>query len=362
MGIIKREKRDTPFVVFDTTPLNDPNLSWKAKGILAYLLSKPADWQIYIKDLVKRSKDGKDSTSSGILELIEAGYITKEKTKNKENGQFDGWDYTVADFPMSGNPTTGNPQLLNKEESCNEHKLSLSEENEDSESDNFSEDEFDSRLGPDIGNYYSNCIGKAQSDILLYCSWNDNYDELIRATGYPIDKALFDIQLKSFIQKFKNFGQRQSSTFSEMKGYFVSWLQNGYEHHKKELAKRAWREISIQEIQNTLDRFLVTAKQTSETLTGKNRSEYIKLIKQLHGKAAFDIESNMKDFVARIRANHKTLAKRYENPFTAEHLVSLEFFYGTKAKKQLLHQKLGAVLQYKTEADSLYQAIKIQRV
>lgn len=108
MSIIKIKKRETPFVQIDKTALQDTRLSWKAKGILAYLLSLPQDWQLYIKELQEHATDGRDSTSKGINELIKIGYITREK-KRDDKGHFKGYQYNVFEQPQTETPQTGNP-------------------------------------------------------------------------------------------------------------------------------------------------------------------------------------------------------------------------------------------------------------
>ena len=64
--------------------LKDTNLSWKAKGLLAYLLSLPDDWQIYESEIVKHAKDGIDSTRTAIKELIDAGYIERQRVRDEK--------------------------------------------------------------------------------------------------------------------------------------------------------------------------------------------------------------------------------------------------------------------------------------
>ena len=76
MSKITRQKRNTPFVQIDKNALQDERLSWKAKGLLAYLLSLPDDWQIYINELKNHAKDGRDSTRTAMNELIKFGYIS----------------------------------------------------------------------------------------------------------------------------------------------------------------------------------------------------------------------------------------------------------------------------------------------
>jgi len=93
-----KKNKNNPFVQMYKQPINNENLSFKAKGILAYLLSKPDDWQVYEVDLQKHATDGKTSISNGIKELIEAGYIEREMKRN-EKGQFKGYEYRVYEVP-----------------------------------------------------------------------------------------------------------------------------------------------------------------------------------------------------------------------------------------------------------------------
>lgn len=99
MSIIRTVKRETPFVQIDKSCLEDTSLSWKAKGLLAYLLSRPDDWKVYIEDLKSRSTDGRDSIYSGLKELTEAKYIVKKRLHDK-SGKFAGWEYQVFEHPQ----------------------------------------------------------------------------------------------------------------------------------------------------------------------------------------------------------------------------------------------------------------------
>jgi len=96
--IVKIKKRELPFVQIDKRPVEDTRLSWKAKGLLLYLLSKPNDWQVYLADLVKRSKDRRSATTTGLLELEKNGYLYKERRRN-DKGQFIGWLYWIYEIP-----------------------------------------------------------------------------------------------------------------------------------------------------------------------------------------------------------------------------------------------------------------------
>ena len=119
MNKIKRKKRNTPFVQIDKSALQDSRLSWKSRGLLAYLLSLPDDWEIYVKELTNHSTDGRDSTTTAMNELIKLGYIIRER--KTEKGKFKGFNYLVSDIPVlipnmkpkTEKPKTENPKLIN---------------------------------------------------------------------------------------------------------------------------------------------------------------------------------------------------------------------------------------------------------
>ncbi len=57
MGIIRVEKNRN-YSVINNTGLRDERLSWKAKGILAYILTLPDDWVFYREELATHAKMG----------------------------------------------------------------------------------------------------------------------------------------------------------------------------------------------------------------------------------------------------------------------------------------------------------------
>ena len=71
----------------------DKNLSWKARGILAYILSLPSGWRGQIFHLREQSiSDGKKSLQSGLKELVENGYAIIKNHPQKD-GRFQGKYY-----------------------------------------------------------------------------------------------------------------------------------------------------------------------------------------------------------------------------------------------------------------------------
>lgn len=101
MSIIRVNKnKDNPYVMINKGFLEDSNLSFKAKGILTYLLSKPDNWTCQVKDLQNKGKDGRDSIYNGLKELREHGYLIKKPLRDKE-GRIKEWEEEVFEVPQT---------------------------------------------------------------------------------------------------------------------------------------------------------------------------------------------------------------------------------------------------------------------
>lgn len=98
MSLFRTKKQENPFVQIDKHFLNDDNLTWGAKGILAYILSKPDSWKIRKEDLIKRSGDGKSKVEAALLNLLENGYLHWYQLVN-DDGSFGEWVYDVYERP-----------------------------------------------------------------------------------------------------------------------------------------------------------------------------------------------------------------------------------------------------------------------
>ena len=96
--IIRIQKKQNNFVMLDKGFIDDVHLSFKAKGILTYLLSKPDNWKVIVKDLINHSADGKAAVYSGLKELKKYGYY--EKNPVRENGVIAYWESVVYECPI----------------------------------------------------------------------------------------------------------------------------------------------------------------------------------------------------------------------------------------------------------------------
>ena len=104
------------FIGFTTIPniiLNDTRVSYKALGIYCQILQfqNSPTHSLYQTTLVQLKKDGRDSVSAGIKELINLGYLKKEQLKN-EKGLYCGVKYTVYMKPITTEENVDKSRVL----------------------------------------------------------------------------------------------------------------------------------------------------------------------------------------------------------------------------------------------------------
>jgi len=99
--VIRRSPSPTRnYTSLHNSVLADSRLSWEARGLLAYLLSKPDHWKVHPKQLVNESpRAGRDKIYRLLHELQEAGYVAVEQTRT-EGGKLGETDYVIYDLPQ----------------------------------------------------------------------------------------------------------------------------------------------------------------------------------------------------------------------------------------------------------------------
>lgn len=113
--VIRVKKSPNNFVMMDKSFLEDSRLSYKAKGILAYLLSKPDNWKVIVGNLVNYSADGKASVYAGLKELKECGYYEKVPIRNEQGTRIIRWESTIYENPLLSNSLLTENQEIEKQ-------------------------------------------------------------------------------------------------------------------------------------------------------------------------------------------------------------------------------------------------------
>ena len=91
------------FTRISNKAIRDERLSWKAKGILCFLLSCSEEWQLSASGLAEFATDGKMGIRSGLQELEDFDYLKKARIREKQ-GRFGAYDYTITEDPENFSP------------------------------------------------------------------------------------------------------------------------------------------------------------------------------------------------------------------------------------------------------------------
>lgn len=117
MSVFKIEKTKD-FTIMSNYHLRDRNLSFKAKGLLSFMLSLPEDWDYSLKGLCAISKENRDAIRSTLKELQDNHYLEIEKIRG-DKGYFE-YNYLIYEKPHfaeqeneNNDPDMENPHLDN---------------------------------------------------------------------------------------------------------------------------------------------------------------------------------------------------------------------------------------------------------
>lgn len=102
--IVRGARPADNFAQIHNAALADGRLSFKARGILAYLLSRPPGWKTSADRLAQSGVDGERAIKSGLKELEEFGYLTRTRTHDPASGTF------IHNQIVTDQPTTGTKQ------------------------------------------------------------------------------------------------------------------------------------------------------------------------------------------------------------------------------------------------------------
>lgn len=91
-------RTEDPFARIPKKFLDEPRLSWRAKGLMAYLLGKPPGWKVRVTDLRKHAKEGRDAIRSALQELRNLGY--GELVRVRDKGKITGTYWKLSDCPI----------------------------------------------------------------------------------------------------------------------------------------------------------------------------------------------------------------------------------------------------------------------
>jgi len=88
VSIIRSPRAESNFSIISNSVIRDTRLSYRARGVLLDILSRPDNWRVSADSLARTGSEGRHAILTALKELREAGYMRTEKLR-KENGQFE---------------------------------------------------------------------------------------------------------------------------------------------------------------------------------------------------------------------------------------------------------------------------------
>ena len=209
----------------DKTFLNDTSLSWKAKGIMAYMLSKPDNWTFYIDELIKHSTDGKASFRSGFKELQEKGYIKRYPIR--KGNKIDRWETVVLENPL----LTDFQEVENQEVENQEVENRTLLNNDNTKNDNTKND---SKYIVEIVNYLNHVANKnyrhttRKTQALIKARLNEGFtvDDFKRVIDIKNAEWKDDPKMQKFIRPETLFGTKFESYLNQE----TQQVDDGYDY------------------------------------------------------------------------------------------------------------------------------------
>lgn len=100
--IFKIIRKERDYTIISNSALEQPGLSFKAKGVLCYLLSKPDTWTPRVGQIASVGPDGKESIQTALKELASFGYAKLNTIV--EDGQMRGKEWEIYESPLNATP------------------------------------------------------------------------------------------------------------------------------------------------------------------------------------------------------------------------------------------------------------------
>ena len=96
---ILRNQITGKFSIIENQLITDERISDAAFRVACYLISRPDNWQIRNKDIMKQLRIKRQETLSGYWKQLMSSGILHRKEKPKVNGRFGGYDYAIGGIP-----------------------------------------------------------------------------------------------------------------------------------------------------------------------------------------------------------------------------------------------------------------------
>ena len=233
---IVRVIKDRNFTVIDNRYLRRNDLSWRAKGILTYILSLPDDWVININEIQTHATEGSTAFRSGWNELKDKGYVARYAVKDKKTKKILRWETIVRenvdlsvnkphfDFPQVEKPQVEKPQVENQKLQSTYITKDLSKQSTESNKDTMSSsDEHDRIPYSEIVEYlnektnsqYRPTVKKTKTLIKARFAEGFNLDNFKKVIDTKSTEWLNDSKMSKYLRPETLFGTKFDSYLNQ---------------------------------------------------------------------------------------------------------------------------------------------------
>lgn len=96
MSILRKQHRER-YTTIENSILEDKELSFRARGVAAFLFTKPNNWTISLSHLIASGSEGEKAIRTALQELAAAGYIMRKR--ERDTGGHVHTVTIIADYP-----------------------------------------------------------------------------------------------------------------------------------------------------------------------------------------------------------------------------------------------------------------------
>lgn len=221
MSVFRVEKNNN-YTVMANYHLRDKKLSFKAKGLLSYMLSLPEDWDYSLNGLASVSKEGIKAIKNIIGELKEQGYLKINKIR-KENGQYQ-YEYLIREIPEGIEPEYQKGYAV-KGESVKDIQINTNKQNTKEQIDKEDKSKKSSFFN-DLNSLTKALIkyGYTNLDDVEILNYNKLFNKLLEEYNYE-DLIVITYYIADHVVK-RNFLDEEGNVIENKFGYFKNSIYN----------------------------------------------------------------------------------------------------------------------------------------
>lgn len=190
---IVRAPREGNFTIIPNSTLRDTSLSYRARGVLAYVLSHPDNWVTSAQRLADEGTEGRDAMRKALAELETAGYLVRRRFRG-DDGRWQ-TDQVLHDTPQGTDEASTDETEPGRETSAGNPALeSRSYKETQQQDEKIAETSFTASPSSDVSEEASEEKPKqsTQGALIVAKHWTKPTTQSKAAIALAVSKALAD--------------------------------------------------------------------------------------------------------------------------------------------------------------------------